>query len=141
MSGNLLFIFDLFSYARQLNIYTSTKVKRYLIYFIYISCFGRLMQRLQTTGMVDERRRSGRQASLHLKDRLLARCPRRNRFATLDLEDHLSLTSANRRLNEQRLLARRHIKWPNCHRHVRWNWSHDHLRWIIRTFCNCKRVH
>ena len=65
------------------------------------SVIDRLMQHLQTTGMVDERPRSG-PAKLHLEDRLIARCARRNRFATparirdeLNFGDHVSVRSVD----------------------------------------------
>jgi len=41
------------------------------------------LQRLQATGMVDERPRSGRpHKATHREDRQIARCARRNHFAT-----------------------------------------------------------
>jgi transposase len=52
---------------------------------VHYFVIGRLMQRLQATGMVDECPRSGKpRKSTPREDTLIARCARRNRFSTSD---------------------------------------------------------
>ena len=83
---------------------------------IHHSVIDRLMQRLQATVMVDERPRFDRsRKTTPREDRLIARCARRNLFATyarirdeLNFGNHISLWTVNIQLNEQRLRR-------NCH--------------------------
>jgi len=74
---------------------------------VHHSVIDRLMQRLEATGMVDERPRySRRRKTAPIEDRLISWCARRNRFPTpvrirdaLDFGGHVSV-------NEQRLCTR-----------------------------------
>ena len=106
------------------------------------------MERLQETGMVDWRPRSGRPLkTTHRNDRLIALCVRRNHFSTsarnrddLNFRGNVSVRTANRRRNEEHLYRRRPIKRPPLsvrHRRARWICSRDHIRWNIR---NWKRL-
>jgi transposase len=81
-----------------------------------------LVQRLQVIGIVYERSRSGRpRKTTPRENRLIARCARRNRFATsARIRDELnfggggyvSVRTVNRRINKQHLWAKRPIKQP-----------------------------
>ena len=64
----------------------------------------RLMQRLEATGMVDERPRySRRRKTAPIEDRLIAQCARRNRFPTpVRIRDVLNFGGLVS-VNEQRL--------------------------------------
>jgi len=93
----------------------------------------RLMQRLEATGMVDERPRySRRRKTAPIEDKLIARCARRNRFPTpVRIRDALNF-GGHVSVNEQRLCTRWHIKRSQL------SFRHRRARWNIR---NWKRVH
>ena len=88
---------------------------------------------LQATGIVDERPRSGRPHKTTPRVvRLIARCARRNRFATWTrIRDELNFDGICKECSQApwtNLCARQPIKrpplsWP--HRRARWNWSCD----------------
>ena len=94
------------------------------------SVIDRIMQRVQATGMIDERPRSGMACkTIRRNDRLIDRRARRNRLATsarIRYESNLGGRVSVRIGNS----AKRLIKRPQLligHRRPRWNQSRDHF--------------
>ena len=113
------------------------------------SVISRLMSRLNETGSVDERQRSGRpHKTTERENRLLMRLSRQQPFSTANglrgqwqTNVRISRRTVNRRLNNHRLRARRPVKRPLLtarHKQARLQWARDHIGWNIRSW---QRVH
>ena len=113
------------------------------------SVIVRLLQRLDETGDVKERQRTGRPVkTTPREDRLLKRLARQDPFKTANIlrnnwivNGRISRRTVNRRLNNARLRARRPIKRPQLtlrHKAARLQWARDHMGWNVRSW---QRVH
>jgi hypothetical protein len=113
------------------------------------SVIVRLKQRVNQTGNVKERKRTGRPLKMTAREgRLPKRLARQQPFSTTNtlrsrwiVSGRISRRTVNRRLNSARFRARRPITrllLTIRHKTARLQWARDHMGWNIRSW---QRVH
>ena len=116
---------------------------------VSLSVIVRLKQRVNQTGSVKERQRTGKPLKTTSREDIsLKRLARQQPFSTANtlrsrwvVNGRISIRTLNRRLTNARFRAKRPIKRPLLtisHKTTRLEWARDHVGWNIRSW---QRVH